>query len=81
MLRNKFGFTNIRTKRTGLNLRCEVQRFKRKCKFAGIYLKSNGCLYTRGEHEHEDIEKVFYVFCVINSHITKNNRKLTFRKS
>jgi hypothetical protein len=53
MMRNQFGFTKIVTNGRGLNLLCE--RKNKKCKFAGIYLNSNGCLYTRGKHQHEQI--------------------------
>jgi hypothetical protein len=53
-LLTKFGFTRIHNiRKTTLNLRCTISnQTGGMCPFAGIYLKSNGCLYTRGEHEH-----------------------------
>jgi hypothetical protein len=35
------------------DLRCQKNKSKGGCKYAGIYLKENECLYTRGEHEHQ----------------------------
>ena len=53
MLRTKFGFADIQDKQKILHLRCKkTNPSGGRCPFTGIYLKSNGCLYTRGEHEH-----------------------------
>lgn len=55
---NKFGFGNITANVSGFYLRCMKKGSNGKCKFTGIYLNSNGFLYTRGKHMHEFIEKV-----------------------
>lgn len=52
----KFGFKQIQDKGSRINLYCRKNVVGGmnggKCPFAGIYLKANGCLYTRGRHEH-----------------------------
>lgn len=51
---SKFGFSSIRRKQQTLNLYCKRQSTNGgKCTFSGIYVKENGCLYTRGKHEHK----------------------------
>lgn len=56
---NKFGFNHTRKTGIGFNLKCQKKYgYNGKCKFAGIYLNSNGCLYIRGKHNHPHIEKV-----------------------
>ena len=54
----KFGFNCIVKQESGFNLKCKKNSPNgNKCKFAGVYLKANGCLYTRGKHSVH-IEKV-----------------------
>jgi hypothetical protein len=51
---SKFGFTKIQRRVTTLNLYCWKETTNDgKCTFKGIYLKSNGCLYIQGKHEHK----------------------------
>jgi len=55
---SKFGFCGIKKSKPGLNLQCKKKGSNGKCKYIGVYLYSNGCLYTRGSHNHAHIEKV-----------------------
>ena len=55
ILRTNYGFTAIVEKKQTKNFRCKKNIHKKEegCKFAGVYVKENGCLYTRGEHNHQ----------------------------
>jgi len=60
-LQKDFGFTNITKNENTFNLRCrKFNTTGGRCEFAGIYLKSNGCLYTRGEHEHTEKGVIYF---------------------
>ena len=51
---NKFGFSIVQQRQSTVNLYCQKKTTTGgKCSFSGIYLKSNGCLYIRGKHEHK----------------------------
>jgi hypothetical protein len=67
-LLTEFGFTNIKRNEKTLNLFCQKINFtgNKKCPMKGIYLKSNGCLYTRGEHVHEIREVICWENLNIN---------------
>jgi hypothetical protein len=55
LFHNNFGFGQISTNVSGFYLRClKTSHGGGICKFAGIYLNSNGCLYIRGKHEHKN---------------------------
>ena len=52
-LLTEFGFTVHSKNSNTLNLHCQSRNpAGGRCPLAGIYVKENGCLYTRGEHEH-----------------------------
>ena len=53
----KFGFNKIDKNKTTLNLYCLKKGSNWKCHYAGVYLQTNGCLYTRGKHEHVTEDK------------------------
>jgi hypothetical protein len=54
IFRPNYGFTLIVERKSTLNLYCQKRGPKGvECKFRGIYIKENGCLYTREEHNHE----------------------------
>ena len=83
---NKYGFGLTAKKSSGFNLLCRKKVPNGICKFAGIYLNSNGCFYSRGKHNHEQIEKVgiifYFIFGVSSSFIriqfSKIDDKLIF---
>jgi hypothetical protein len=71
----KFGFSYIRKKLKTINLYCRKSNPDGgQCPFTGIYLKSNGCLYTRGEHEHTK-RGVFYWENILKIKIIENSTK------
>jgi len=78
ILKEQFGFTSIIHKQPTLHLYCRKQQANgERCLFSGIYIKQNGCLYIRGEHEHSEKG---VIFCVA-VHFLKSAKWLKFLKS